>query len=146
MWNFSNRFAFEYDGNAQDCVSQTATSLKKHENDALMIVRRIEKQISKATKRQQALLNATNEIGAEKIRRRLVALEQRKKQAEKYVKRIQRLQSTEVLVNECKRDNIDPSLRIVFGGGTLERAADELAKFLDEPTFFQEFDRDYDLN
>jgi len=146
MWNFSNRFSFEYDGSAQDCVSQTAASLKKHENDALMIAHGIEKQIKNATKKRQAFVNAANEIGAAKMRRRLAALEQRKKQAENYVKRIQRLQNTETLVNECKRNNIDPSLRIVFGGGTLKHAADQLARFLDEPTLFQEFDRDYDLN
>ena len=146
MWDFSNRLAYECDGPTQDCVSQTATSLNKYENDALMIARGIEKQIKKATKKRQALINAANEIGAAKIRRRLAVLEQRKKQAENYVKRIRQFQSTEVLVNECKRNNIDPSLRIVFGGGTLKRAADELASFLDEPTLFQEFDRDYDLN
>ena len=146
MWDFSNRLAHESDGNAQDCVCQTATSLKTYENDALMIARGIEKQIKKATKKRRMLLAAANEIGAEKMRRRLCALEQRKKQAENYVKRIQRLQSTEALVNECKRDNIDPSFRIVFGGGTLKHDADELASFLDEPVLFQEFDRDYDLN
>ena len=146
MWDFSNRFELECDEPAQDCVSQTAASLKKYENDALMIVRGIERQIKKAAKKQQALVNATNEIGAAKIRRRLAALEQNKNQAENYVKRIRQLQSTEVLVNECKRDNIDPSLRIVFGGGTLKRSADELARFLEEPTLFQGFDRDYDLN
>ena len=146
MWDFSNRFEYECDGHLQDCVSQTATSLKTYENDALMIARGIEKQIKSATKKQRALLNAVNQIGAEKMRRRLHTLEQRKKQAENYVKRIQRLQNTEALLNECKRNNIDPSLRIIFGGGTLKPAADELARFLDEPVLFQEFDRDYDLN
>ena len=146
MWDFSNRFEYQSDEHVQDCVSQTASSLKKYENDALMITRGIEKQIKNATKKRRTLLAATNEIGAEKMRRRLCALEQRKKQAENYVKRIQRLQNTEALVNECKRNNIDPSLRIVFGGGTLKRAADELTRFLDEPILFQEFDRDYDLN
>ena len=146
MWDFSDRLAYECDEYTHDCVSQTATSLKKYENDALMIARGIEKQINKATKKRQALVNAVNEIGAEKMRRRLAVLKQNKNQAENYLKRIRQLQSTEVLVNECKRDNIDPSLRIVFGGGTLKRAADELASFLDEPTLFQEFDRDYDLN
>ena len=146
MWDFSNRFEYQGDEHVQDCVSQTASSLKKYENDALMIARGIEKQIKNATKKRRTLLAATNEIGAEKMRSRLCALEQCKKQAENYVKRIQRLQNTEALVNECKRNNIDPSLRIVFGGGTLERAADELTRFLDEPILFQEFDRDYDLN
>ncbi|MEP3630428.1 MAG: hypothetical protein ABJN04_10530 [Hyphomicrobiales bacterium] len=146
MWDFSSRLTQGHDGHAQDCVSQTITSLKTYENDALMIARRIDKQIKSAVKKQHMLLTATNEIGAEKMRRRLCALQQRKKQAKNYIKRIQRLQSTEALVNECKRSNIDPSLRIVFGGGTLKHAADELARFLDEPTLFQEFDRDYDLN
>ena len=146
MWDFSDQCAYECDGLAHDCVSQTSSSLKKYENDALMIARGIEKQIKKATKKRRTLLAAANEIGAEKMRRHLCALEQRKKQAENYVKRIQRLQSTEALVNECKQNNIDPSLRIVFGGGTLKRTADELARFLDEPILFQEFDRDYDLN
>ena len=146
MWDFSARVALESDGHTLDCVSQTATSLKTYENDALMISRRLDKQIKSARKKQRALLNASNEIGAEKMRRRIGALEQRKKQAQYYVKRIRRLQSTETLVNECNRNNIDPSLRIVFGGGTLKKAADELARFLNEPTLFQEFDRDYDLN
>ena len=145
MWDFSARVALESEEHALDCVSQTATSLKTYENDALMISRRIDKQIKSACKKQRSLLNASNEIGAEKMRRRIVALEQRKKQAQNYVKRIRRLQSTEVLVNECNRDNVDPSLRIVFGGGTLKHAADELARFLREPTLFQEFDRDYDF-
>ena len=146
MWDFSSRLTHGHDEHEQDCVSQTVTSLKTYENDALMIARRIDKQIKSASQKQRALLAAANEIGVEKMRRRLCALQQRKKQAENYVKRIQRLQSTEALVNECKRSNIDPSLRIVFGGGTLKHAADELARFLDEPTLFQEFDRDYDLN
>ena len=146
MWDFSARVAHGSDGHTLDCVSQTATSLKTYDNDALMIARRIDKQIKSASKKQRGLLAAANEIGAEKMRRRLCALQQRKKQAENYVKRIQRLQSTEALVNECKRDNIDPSFRIVFGGGTLKHDADELASFLDEPVLFQEFDRDYDLN
>lgn len=146
MWDFSNRIAKGCDGNTHDCVSQTATSLKKYENDALMITRVIEKQIKSAAKKQQNFTNMINEIGAAKMRNRLDALKQRKIQAENHVKRIRRLQSTEALVNECRRDNIDPSLRIVFGGGTLKSAAEELARFLDEPTVFQEYDRDYDLN
>lgn len=146
MWDFSTLLAQECNGHTHDCVSQTAASLKTYENDALMISRRIDKQIKSAKKKQRALKAAINEIGAEKIRRRVTTLEQRKKQAQDYVKRIQRLQSTEALVNECKRNNIDPSFRIVLGGGTLKCAADELARFLKEPILFQEFDRDYDLN
>lgn len=146
MWDFSTRIEVECEEHALDCVSQTATSLKTYENDALMISRRIDKQIKSAQKRLRTLQKPYNEIGAAKMRRHIIALEARKYQAQNYVQRIRQLQETETLVNECKRHNIDPSVRIIFGGGTLKNAAEELTRFLEEQIFFQEFDRDYDLN
>lgn len=146
MWDFSTRIEVECEEHTLDCVSQTATSLKTYENDALMISRRIDKQTKSAKKRLRALQKSYNEIGAAKMRRHIIALEARKYQAQNYVQRIRHLQETETLVNECKRHNIDPSVRIVFGGGTLKNAAEELTRFLEEPILFQEFDRDYDLN
>jgi len=145
MWDFSSRNTGNFETSTVDCVSKTATSLKTYENDALMISKRISKQIKCAVKKQKKLKTVHN-IKAAKIALRVENLKKRLHQADCYIKRVQALQTTEQLVNECTEMGIDPSLRIVKGGGTLKNAADELESFLREPVFFQAFDRDYDLN
>lgn len=145
MWDFSSRNTNAETFGASDCVTQTSTSLITYENDALMVVKRIDNQI-KSAKKKLRKMKLDNDANASKIERNLVVLRIRKRQADLYVKRIRKLRETEALLKECKRNNIDPGLRIITGGGTLKTAANELENFRQEHVLFQEFDRDYDLN
>lgn len=144
MWDFTLSNAMNVLDNQQPCDQDLSImrSAKSAHADGIVIRDRLTCVLKRKDRQLNTLDGADGELVAQ-MDAEIALLHQQLHKIDHYVETLSWFCEVEDLVDECKRQDIDPAFRITSKGCTLKMAVAEMQDFLAKPDPFQEFDRHY---
>lgn len=121
----------------------TIRSIKTCYADTLMIRTGIANALAHEEKRLRSAGNASD-YHINRLKREIQNLTACLDKVDVYLKKLEGFREIEELLADSAQKNINPRHRIIWGGRTLQAAADQMNAFLSQPDPLQEFDRVYE--